>query len=256
MPKSRRRSLKTTRAIAKQTKELEPGTPFSVIFDMDGVIVDNRRYHFRAWRLFARKHGIPFDPDQFRNHLFGRTNDQILKGLFKRSLPAEEIGALGEEKEALYRQIYGSHVRPAQGLERLLASLKAHRVGLGVATAAPRVNLDFVLEQTSLRNHFSALLDVAGVRRGKPAPEIYLKAAARLNTAPSRCIAVEDSLPGIESALGAGMKVVAITTAHPREDLCHADLVVDHFAALSYDIFRTLLDRESAKPNRNLKEKK
>ncbi len=242
--------------MAKQKKELKPGTPFSVIFDMDGVIVDNRRYHFRAWRLFARKYGIPFDPDQFRNHLFGRTNDQILKGLFKRSLPAEEIGALAEEKEALYRKIYQSHVRPARGLVKLLASLKAHRVGLAVATAAPRINLDFVLEQTSLRSHFSALLDVAEVRHGKPAPEIYLKAAALLNTAPSRCIAVEDSLPGIESALRAGMKVVAITTAHPREDLCHADLVVDHFAALSYDIFRTLLDRESAKPNRNLKEEK
>jgi beta-phosphoglucomutase len=256
MPKSSRHNLKTTRALAKQTKELEPGRPFSIIFDMDGVIVDNRRYHFRAWRLFSQKHGVTFDPNQFRNHLFGRTNDQILQGLFKRSLPAEEIGALAEEKEALYRQIYGSYVRPARGLKRLLASLKGHRVGLAVATAAPPINLDFILERTGLRDHFSALLDVAEVQQGKPAPEIYLKAAALLNTAPSRCIAVEDSLPGIESALGAGMKVVAITTAHPREELCHGDLVVDHFAALSYDIFRTLLDRESAKPNGNLKEEK
>ncbi len=256
MPKSRKRILQTKRAMAGGMKELEPGAPFSVIFDMDGVIVHNRRYHFKAWRLFARKHGIPFDPEQFKNHLFGRTNDQILKGLFNRSLPTQETGVLAEEKEALYRQIYRSHVRPARGLERLLTSLKAHRVGLAVATAAPRTNLDFVLDRTSLRRHFSALVDVDDVRRGKPAPDIYLKAAAQLNTNPSRCIAVEDSLPGIESARGAGMKVVAITTAHPRKELCHADLVVDHFAALSHDIFRTLLDREGAKPKRNLKEEK
>ena len=166
-----------------------PAPPvFSAVFDMDGVIVDNRDFHFRAWEKFAREHGLPFDPEYFKNNLFGRVNRDILKGLFKADLPLEEAALYAREKEALYRQLYKGHVRPAAGLVDLLEELKSAGITTAVATAAPRINLDLVLDEADLRPYFDVLVDIAAVRKGKPAPDLYLKAVSYTHlTLPTIC---------------------------------------------------------------------
>jgi beta-phosphoglucomutase len=228
---------------------------FSVIFDMDGVLVDNRRYHFRAWKVFAREYLLPFNAEHFKRHFFGRTNDAILRGLFSRELTPREVSVFEAEKESLYREIYRSDIRPARGLRKLLKDLKSRSIPMAVATAAPKVNLDFALDGTGLRSFFNKLVDVASVKRGKPAPDIYLNAASLLESPPEKCIAVEDSLPGIESALGAGMKVIAITTAHRRQELSHAHLVIDHFNALTFETLRSLVESGGRDSGNNVREK-
>jgi beta-phosphoglucomutase len=206
---------------------------FSVIFDMDGVIVDNIPYHFTAWKRFSQEHGLAFDEASFKDKLFGRTNPVILEGLFGRKLPGETALKLADEKEALYRKIYKGHVRPAAGLRSLLKGLKKFGATTAVATAAPRANLDFALDETRLRPSFDALVCVEMVERGKPAPDLYLKAAELLGRSPKACVAVEDSHPGIDSALAAGLKVVAVTTTHPAADLGRAHLVIEDFRRVS-----------------------
>jgi beta-phosphoglucomutase len=223
-----------------------PRTEFSAVFDMDGVIVDNRVFHFRAWETFAREHGLPFYPERFKNRLFGRVNREILRGLFGKELEEGTAGRYAEEKEALYRRLYKGHVEPARGLVRFLKALKAAGVKIAVATAAPRVNLDFVLREAGLGEYFDALVDIAAVRRGKPAPDLYLKAAQELATRPDACVAFEDSYPGVESALAAGMKVVALTTAHTPEELAHAHLVISDFRDLTVGMVEGLF---AASPN-------
>jgi beta-phosphoglucomutase len=215
--------------------------PFGAVFDMDGVIVDNRKYHVLAWKAFAREHGVPFDIRHFKDHLFGRVNREIFMGLYGHALPEAEVIAWAEEKEALYRSIYKGHVEPARGLVAFLDALDARGVPSAVATAAPRENLDFALDEAGLRPYFRAFVDVGQVRRGKPAPDLYLKAAELLGVRAARCVAFEDSYPGLESALAAGMKVVGLTTTHTRRELGRAHLVVRDFEGLAVDRVESLL---------------
>jgi beta-phosphoglucomutase family hydrolase len=217
---------------------------YSVVFDMDGVLVDNRAFHYRAWRRFAEKHSLPFDEARFTAKLFGHTNPDILRGLFGYPVEAELGERFAAEKEALYRELHRGNVRPARGLVRLLDGLRRDGATLAVATVAPRENLDFVLDETGLRPYFGVLVDVSAVRRGKPDPEIYLKAAELLARPPARCIAVEDSLPGLQSARAAGMKVLAVTTTHAAAELAGADLIVPHFEGLGPKQIRGLVLEE------------
>ncbi|MDH4197634.1 MAG: HAD family phosphatase [Candidatus Aminicenantes bacterium] len=220
---------------------------YSVIFDMDGVLVDNRKFHYRAWQKFAEKHNLPFDEARFTAELFGHTNPDILCGLFGRPLDGELGEKLAAEKESLYRELHRRKVRPAPGLVPLLKGLRRDGATLAVATVAPRKNLDFVLDEAGLRPYFQVLVDVSAVRRGKPDPEIYLKAAGLLARPPERCIAVEDSRPGLQSARAAGMKVVAVTTTHEAADLAGADLIVPHFERVGAQDIRNLVFRADIK---------
>jgi len=213
---------------------------FSAVFDMDGVIVDNRVYHFRAWEEFAREHGLRFQAEYFKNNLFGRVNRDILRGLYKGELDDQRTRLYAVEKEALYRKLYQGHVAPARGLVRFLKALKNAGIAAAVATAAPRVNLDFVLDEADLRPYFDVLVDIGAVTRGKPAPDLYLKAAEELRRKPGECVAFEDSYPGVESALAAGMRVVGVTTTHTREELGHVHLVIDDFDKVSVEVLRGL----------------
>jgi HAD superfamily hydrolase (TIGR01509 family) len=217
---------------------------WAAAFDMDGVIVDNREFHFRAWLAFTEKHGLEFEEERFKNNLFGRTNREILEGLFGRRLSETAVRVMADEKEALYRRLYESHVRPTAGLEGLLREMAAGGVPAAVCTAAPRVNLDFVLDRSGLRPYFSVLVDESLVARGKPAPDLYLKAAELLGLPASRCVAFEDSLPGVASARAAGMKVVALTTTHAPDELAGADLVVPDFTGLTLRRLEALLGVE------------
>jgi len=223
------------------TRERRPAAPgFSVVFDMDGVIVDNRDFHFGAWEAFAREHGLPFDPQFFKDHLFGRVNREILRGIFKAGLTEDRAARFAEEKESLYRELYHDHVRPARGLVPFLKELKAAGVATAVATAAPRVNLDFVLDEADLRRYFDVLIDIASVRKGKPAPDLYLKAAEELGRKPEECAAFEDSYPGVESALAAGMRVVGVTTTHTAAELAHAHIAIADFREVDIAKLRSL----------------
>ena len=215
--------------------------PFGAVFDMDGVIVDNRKYHVLAWKAFARKHGVPFDTHHFKDHLFGRVNRDIFMGLYGHALPEAEVIAWAEEKEALYRSIYKGHVEPARGLVAFLRRLADRGVPAAVATAAPRVNLDFALDEAGLRSYFRAFVDVGQVLRGKPAPDLYLKAAEAIGVPAARCVAFEDSYPGLESALAAGMKVVGVTTTHTRRELGQAHIAVRDFEELDVSRVESLL---------------
>jgi beta-phosphoglucomutase family hydrolase len=213
---------------------------FSAVFDMDGVIVDNRDFHFRAWERFAREHGLPFDPEYFKNNLFGRVNREILKGLFKADLPPEEAARYAQEKEALYRELYKGHVRPAAGLVDLLEELKAAGITTAVATSAPRINLAFVLEEADLRPFFDVLVDIGAVLKGKPEPDLYLRAAEELRRRPEECVAFEDSYPGVASALAAGMRVVGVTTTHTAAELGRVRLAIADFRGVSVEKLRAL----------------
>ena len=118
------------------------------------------------------------------------------------------------------------------GLVPFLQKLQAARIPTAIATSAPRTNVDFTLNHTGTGKFFKTILDESFVSRGKPDPEIYLKAAAAIGFAPANCIVLEDSLSGVKSGKAAGCKVLAITTTHSAEELHEADAIIADFIGL------------------------
>ncbi len=204
---------------------------YAVIFDMDGVIIDSNPFHKISLRQFCEKYGYHLSDQELINKIYGRTNKDWIANLFG-ALSKEELSRYGEEKEALFREIYKNDISALRGLPEFLGSLKEKNIPIAIGTSAPRSNVDFVLASTGLEKYFSVILDESNVEQGKPNPEIYLKVAAKLGYEPSRCIVFEDSLSGVESAQRAGAKVVGVATTHSFDELNHTDFVIQDFMDL------------------------
>lgn len=215
--------------------------PSSVIFDLDGTLIDNNYYHIEAWKVFYQQHGIAWSDEDYMKNINGRINREIFNYLLQRELPEKEIVLYTEQKEALYRDLYAPHIRPVEGLTDLLDALKEAGVPMAVATSGIPRNIDFMFEHLPIRNYFVKVIDSTYITNGKPDPEIFLKAAAFANADPARSIAFEDSVAGVRSAKRAGMKVVGLTTTHSSEDIHEADLIVKDYTGLNLPVLFQLL---------------
>ncbi len=202
------------------------------IFDMDGVIVDNYRYHLEAWAEFCRDHQIPFHRDSFTHQFFGKNNRDILNSLFGKILSDSDVRVLGEEKESIYRKLYSPHIKPLNGLISLLDFLKEQGIGIAVASSAPQSNIDFTIQNTGIGKYVDVMVNGDMVQRGKPHPDIFIKAAEMLNIYPGKCLVFEDSFAGIEAAKNAGMTVVAVATTHDKSEHLPNNLIICDFTEI------------------------
>lgn len=202
----------------------------AAIFDMDGVLTDNFSWHLLAWETFCKRHHKQISAEEFRTHLFGGNNPDHLRYIFGNGISDELIGEYSREKERIYRELYKDHVSPVKGLKDFLSELKALNVPLAIATSAERENVDFITEAIGFLGLFDVVVDSSMISRGKPDPEVFLKAASLLKTDPRQCVIFEDSLKGIEASLRAGMKVVGVATTHHYAELTEAHLVISDFS--------------------------
>lgn len=212
----------------------------AVIFDMDGVLVDNGKFHRKAWRDFCENYNLPFTNEKFQNHYFGRTNEKVLPEMFNRELTRDEIEKYGNEKEEVYRKIYGLHIEPLAGLIPFLDSLKKNNILVGVATSAPTRNVEFVLDRLQIKKYINQIVNEEMVSESKPHPGIYLKTAELLQMKPENCVVFEDSLSGTKSAFDAGAKVIAVTTTLPAKEHKYAHSTIADFRDLSIQFLLNL----------------
>jgi len=189
-----------------------------IIFDMDGVIVDNYLFHIDAWGEFCKRHGLNFESEDFTKKYFGKNNADILKALFGRVLADAEVHQLGEEKEAIYRELYQPHIKPLDGLVNFMKELKILGKKIAIASSAPQSNIDFVVNNTGIKVYIDVTVNGNMVKLGKPNPDIFLKASELLGIQPANCLVFEDSFSGIQAAINAGMQVVAVATTHKQEE--------------------------------------
>ena len=193
--------------------------------------MDSNPYHKIALNQFCAKYGYHLTEEGLRNKIYGRTNKEWITNLFG-VLPPEQLAQYGEEKEALYRELFDKDIQPVSGLIDFLRLLDKHSIPRAIGTSAPRSNVDFTLLKTDIQNFFSIILDESHVTHGKPSPEIYLNVAKKLGLRPQRCVVFEDSLSGVISAKRAGTKVVGITTTHTAQELSETDFIINDFKNL------------------------
>ena len=210
----------------------------AVLFDMDGVVVDNLPYHVDAWLLFCERKNIPLTREVFYRELNGLNSKDTFEWFYQREMSRAEVEVLEEEKELIYREFYRDHIKPAPGLLEFLKRLRAQGIKTALATSAGPGNIDFIVDGLGIREQFDAIIGGAEVQKGKPDPEIYLKAADLVGINPSSCWVIEDSLQGIAAGQAAGMRVVGISTSHTAAELAHTDVVRPDFV----DLFETLVN--------------
>jgi beta-phosphoglucomutase family hydrolase len=198
------------------------------LFDMDGVIVDSNPLHRLAWEAFNRRYGIE-TTEEMHQRMYGRRNDQIVRDFYGASLSDDEVAARGFAKEALYREMAADRLDSmlTPGLREFLG--RYNKIPKAVATNAEPANVEFVLDRSSLRQYFRAIVDGHQVKRPKPFPDIYLRAAELLGVAPAECLVFEDSHSGVEAGLTAGMKVIGISTTHVN--LPGTRITIDNFTS-------------------------
>lgn len=201
---------------------------------MDGTMIDNNPFHFQAWQAFCKKRGRSLTQEEYLQQISGKNNEATLTYLFPHeNWNAETLAAAKAEKESLYRQLYAPHIKPIEGLPTLMQDLHQQHVPIAVATSAMPENIAFALERLPISAYISVVVDSSQVAHGKPAPDIYLLAASKIQVPPQQCIVFEDSLNGVQGAKNAGMFVIAITTSLHADAFQQADRVIDHYTGLS-----------------------
>lgn len=197
---------------------LAPWQPRAVVFDMDGLMLDSERVDRRAWQTVAARRGFEFS-DQLHGSLIGRRALETEAEVRAHYGPAFDYDSVRAEVRALWRELVaGSGIPLKPGLLELLSYLEEARIPRAVATSTARASA--LLSLGSLVDRVNALVCGDEVARSKPAPDIYLAAAERLQVAPGACLALEDSLAGVAAATAAGMTVVMVPDlVQPTDDV-------------------------------------
>ena len=207
------------------------------LFHLDGVLVNNTQAHVKAFEIFCERYGVE-DWQHKLQTAFGMGNDDIMRLILPEEIIREKgMKALGEEKEAIYREVYAPEIRPVRGLVELLEELRRRGIRCAVGSSGCRENVDFVLSNCGITDYFSCIVSGDRVTRCKPDPEIYLLAAEGLHLPSAECLVFEDARVGITAARRAGAgRIVALATTLPRHTLAtqtEADVVIDDFASIT-----------------------
>ena len=187
---------------------------------MDGVLVNNTQAHVKAFEIFCERYGVE-DWQHKLQTAFGMGNDDIMRLILPEEIIREKgMKALGEEKEAIYREVYAPEIRPVRGLVELLEELRRRGIRCAVGSSGCRENVDFVLSNCGITDYFSCIVSGDRVTRCKPDPEIYLLAAEGLHLPSAECLVFEDArvgtagprnfLPAIEKGVVEGLARGAI----------------------------------------------
>lgn len=184
-----------------------------ILFDLDGVLVFTDKYHYQAWKELADLLGIPFDEkinDRLRGVSRMESLEIILENAGDRTFTPEEKAMFAEKKNASYRKLL-EQMQPSDVDDEVRETLTMlHDRGYLLALGSSSKNARYIMERTALTDYFDGIVDGTNITKSKPDPEVFVKAAGRLNLKPEECAVIEDADAGIRAAKDGGMLAVAI----------------------------------------------
>lgn len=192
-----------------------------IIFDFNGTMFMDSDLHEAAWLYLLQKYSEKeLTEEDILKNLHGKTNDVILRNFISKDLTDEEVQKLSDEKEAFYRKSVlesSNHKDFTKGLRDVLDYLKANDIPMTIASASPKINMDFYFDYLNLGNWFDydQMVCHTGSFPGKPAPDIFLIAAEKIGVEPENCLVIEDSYSGLQAAHNA--KIGTIVAIDPDE---------------------------------------
>lgn len=182
----------------------------SIIFDLDGVLVDTAEFHYQAWKRLADELEIPFDRKK-NDRLRGIDRMNSLKIILENSgRQYENLGELADRKNNYYCQMIQT-LTPEDalpGVPEFLAAIRDLEIKAGLASSSK--NAKAVISYLKINNMFDAVIDGYDFQNAKPSPDVFLICAERLRSKPENCVVVEDAQAGIDAANSAGMYAVGI----------------------------------------------
>lgn len=215
-----------------------PGRPTvplarAAIFDLDGVLVSSSEIHYAAFRRTFEAEGRSFPYDVYREVALGASREDVIRRVMG-EIPPEKLSELMAAKERHFREHLERHgIRPIPGAIEFVRTLRARGIRTAVASASKLPEL--LLRAVGALELFDCVIGRDGVVRSKPYPDLYLKAAEVLSVPPAACVVIEDAPRGIRAARAAGMRVIALSTTEPPENLADADAVHSGFAEIRID---------------------
>jgi beta-phosphoglucomutase family hydrolase len=209
------------------------------IFDLDGVIIDNIAYHLWVWQDKLDKFGIKFTKDDFRK-FSGMSTREIMEILFK-GKDSVDLDGFSKEKDKKANEIIMKRAKIFPGTKELIGKLKKEGFKIALASSSERTYIIKLLKKKNLEKYFDVVVSKDDVRRTKPNPEIFLIAAKKLHSEPSKCLVFEDSENGIKAAKRAKMKCLAIRNEYIKSEVFKcADLIVDSLKDVSLEMIKRL----------------
>lgn len=221
-----------------------------IIFDFNGTMFMDSDLHEAAWLYLLQKYSEKeLTEEDILKNLHGKTNDVILRNFISKDLTDEEVQKLSDEKEAFYRKSVlesSNHKDFTKGLRDVLDYLKANDIPMTIASASPKINMDFYFDYLNLGNWFDydQMVCHTGSFPGKPAPDIFLIAAEKIGVEPKNCLVIEDSYSGLQAAHNAKIgTIVAIDPDGKNRAVLEAeglakDGVIENFTTFISDYLK------------------
>jgi len=193
--------------------------PKAFLFDLNGTMINDMAFHNEAWHnILTKDLGANISFDAVKKQMYGKNQDLLERVFGVGYFSQEQIDQISIEKERRYQAAYKKHLTLITGLDNFLERAKQSGIQMAIGSAAIPFNINFVLDNLNIRSYFKAIVSAEDVANSKPDPETFTKGAEILGVSASECIVFEDAPKGVEAAQNAGMKCVALTTMHSKEE--------------------------------------
>ncbi|MBN1385831.1 HAD family phosphatase [Candidatus Woesearchaeota archaeon] len=200
----------------------------AVIFDLDNVLADSEKLHFRAFSAVFADHGKVLDQAVYDRLVLGLSDKVGMANLLGHFSLKADVRKLIAKKHRLFLALAKDDLFPVPGSVGFLRSLHG-KFKLALATGSELKEATLMISKLGIKGLFDAVLTAEDIKRSKPDPEIYLKAAKRLGVHPDDCVVIEDSPSGVEAAKSAGMFCIGVPTSVSARKLGRADIIIENF---------------------------
>ena len=222
----------------------------AIIFDFNGILVDDEPIHLELFQKVLREEGISLSTEDYYARYLGMDDRDCFRAAYKahgKELDEPTLSELIRHKSVYYREVILTGPVIFPGVKEIVPAL-FKRYPLAIASGALRSEIDMILADTGLIKYFQVIVSTEDISKGKPEPEIFMKALSLLNQStdktpilPSECLVIEDSKEGVLGSHRAGMRCLAVTNSHPAEKLKEAEAVINGLDEITEDFLEKLL---------------